>query len=389
MKFYTLAAAAASLAVASAASASPVTMDWSTVGNPGNAPDTAVMLIDDTTGYGSVAYEYRIGTYEVTNEQYTAFLNAVAASDPNNLYSSSLGFNARSGIARSGTDGSYTYSVRENMGDKPVAFVRWYSAARMANWMTNGQPTGPQDNSTTESGVYTFDGVTSISAITRDLSNPNQVFLPTEDEWYKAAYHQPADQGGDIDDYWGYATQSNSVPTFATATSTGDVANPGANTVNYGNNTDWNGLEGHVTTVGTAGNTSYYGAYDMNGNVWEWNETMVTQDLRGLRGGSYFDIEEIVLRSTARFGGNPANLFLFDGFRLAASPVADEPACPADFNDDGQVDGADFGFFGAAFGSDAGEQSYDPRADFNNDGTIDGADFGAFGAQFGRTDCVD
>ncbi len=69
--------------------------------------------------------------------------------------------------------------------------------------------------------------------------------------------------------------------------------------------------------------------------------------------------------------------------------IVEGVGCPADFNDDGQVDGADFGFFGAAFGSDAGEQSYDPRADFNNDGTIDGADFGAFGAQFGRTDCVD
>jgi hypothetical protein len=64
-------------------------------------------------------------------------------------------------------------------------------------------------------------------------------------------------------------------------------------------------------------------------------------------------------------------------------------ACPADFNNDGTVDGADFGIFGAAFGSTAGDADYNPAADFNNDGTIDGADFGAFGAQFGRTDCLD
>jgi hypothetical protein len=112
------------------------------------------------------------------------------------------------------------------MGDKPVNYTSWYDAARFSNWMTNGQGSGG-----TESGVYTFDGVDSISAITRDLNNPNQVFIPTEDEWYKAAYHQPAAQGGDSDDYWLYATQSNSVPTIASATSTGDVANPGPNVV--------------------------------------------------------------------------------------------------------------------------------------------------------------
>lgn len=61
----TLAAAAASLYAAADALAQPVTMDWSTVGNAGYA--------DPTTGFGSVAYEYRIGTYEVTNSQYAAF----------------------------------------------------------------------------------------------------------------------------------------------------------------------------------------------------------------------------------------------------------------------------------------------------------------------------
>ncbi len=63
------------------------------------------------------------------------------------------------------------------------------------------------------------------------------------------------------------------------------------------------------------------------------------------------------------------------------------PACPADFNGDGTVDGADFGTFGAAFGSSAGDADFNPDADFNNDGTIDGADFGTFGAQFGSSGC--
>ena len=282
------AVATASMLFTTSVLAGPVTMNWSTVGNAGNAADP-------TTGFGSVGYEYRIGTYEVTNTQYVAFLNAVASSDPNGLYHNSMGFDVRGGITRSGSHGSYTYSVKANMGDKPVNYVNWFSAARMSNWMTNGQGSGG-----TESGVYTFTGVDTISSITRDLSNANQVFIPTEDEWYKAAYHQPAAMGGDSDDYWLYATQSNSVPTIAIATPTGDIANPGPDVVNYQSGADWNSRNGNLTTVGSAGSTSYYGVFDMNGNVAEWNETQIVganvNYFRRVRGGSY-DVIELDLRS--------------------------------------------------------------------------------------------
>lgn len=298
-------AIAASLFVASAAYAS-VTIDWATVYNAGDAADS-------TTGFGAVGNEYRIGMYEVTNAQDVGFLNSVGATDPNNLYNPAMDANARGGITRSGTDGSYTYSVKANMGDKPVNFVSWFDAARMSNWMTNGQGSGG-----TESGVYTFDGVNSISAITRDMSNPNHVFIPTEDEWYKAAYHQPAPQGGDADDYWLYATQSNSAPTVASATSTGDIANPGADVVNYFSGADWNGRNGNVTTVGSAGNTSFYGAFDMNGNVWEWNETLIGAN-RVLRGGSVINFEDF-LRSSYAGSFSPSFEDDIIGFRLA-SPV--------------------------------------------------------------------
>jgi formylglycine-generating enzyme required for sulfatase activity len=336
-------AAAASLFVTTSAIAQPVTIDWSTVGNAGNAPDP--LNSNDVPGIGVVAYEYRIGTYEVTNAQYAAFLNSVAASDPNGLYNALMGSDARGGITRSGTDGSYTYTTRPNMGDKPVNFVSWFDAARMCNWMTNGQGSGG-----TESGVYTLDGVDSISAITRDLSNPNQVFIPNEDEWYKAAYHQPTDQGGDTDDYWLYATQSNLVPTVASTTSIGDVANPGQDVVNYLR------LDGNVTTVGSAGSTSFYGAFDMNGNVWEWNETLLGF-FRGLRGGS-FNTGESFLRSS--FQGSTIPYFELDfyGFRLA-SPVPGPGSCnPADLAPPfAQLTFADISAFLTAF------TAQDPTAD--------------------------
>ena len=348
-----VAAALPALGVASPAAAQVVTIDWVTVGNAGN-------VADPTTGFGNVGYAYRIGATEVTNEQYAAFLNAAAASDPNGLYNGNMGSNDRGGITRSGSNGSFTYSVRENFGDKPVNFVSWFDAARMSNWMTNGQGSGG-----TESGVYTFDGVTSISGITRDLSNPNQVFLPTENEWYKAAYHQPFSQGGDADDYWLYATQSNSTPTVASATSVGDVANPGQDVANYLSGADWNGQNGNVTTVGSGGSTSFYGAFDMNGNVWEWNETLFGSS-RGLRGGSFLN-DGRGLPSSFRFSSNPTFEFNVDGFRLA-SPVP----CPADFNGDDTVNILDVMAFIADWNATG------PSADYNDDGAINILDVLAF-----------
>jgi hypothetical protein len=94
-----------------------VTVDWSTVGNAGNAGDP------ENFGQGAVAFEYRIGTFEVTNAQYAEFLNTVAASDPRGLYNASMGSDPRGGITRSGIDGSFNYTVRPNMGNKPVNFV--------------------------------------------------------------------------------------------------------------------------------------------------------------------------------------------------------------------------------------------------------------------------
>jgi hypothetical protein len=72
-----------------------------------------------------VAGAFQITKFEFTNQQYTDFLNLVAATDNCSLYNSSMGSNARCGITRSCVSGSYTYTVRTTMGDKPVNFVSW------------------------------------------------------------------------------------------------------------------------------------------------------------------------------------------------------------------------------------------------------------------------
>ena len=71
------------------------------VGNAGNGSHT-------DTGYGAVDYDYYIGTYEVTNSQYTAFLNATATADIYSLYNSNMSTSEHGGIERTGTDGSYS-----------------------------------------------------------------------------------------------------------------------------------------------------------------------------------------------------------------------------------------------------------------------------------------
>jgi len=160
-----------------------------------------------------------------------------------------MGSNIRGGITRTGTTPNFVYTVRTNMGNKPVNYVAWLDAARYANWLHNGKPTGAQGNTTTEKGAY---DLTVSSPATAAVRGAAAIwFLPTDAEWVRAAYH---DTVGPTD--WTYPTRSSTTPTAATAGSTGNVANPGANVANYNNAAVWNSQTGNVTTVGSANTAS-------------------------------------------------------------------------------------------------------------------------------------
>src|SRR5262249_28549543 len=166
------------------------------MGNP-NDPSTGNVL-------GGVSYPYSIGKYEVTVGQYTRFLNAVAATDTYGLYNPSMASDGNvASISQNGSPGSYTYSVIGSP-NRPVTWVNWGDAARFANWMNNGQPTGAQSAATTEDGAYTLSGRTDFTLWLVNRNPGATWFLPTESEWYKAAFYQPATQGGDTDSYWKY-----------------------------------------------------------------------------------------------------------------------------------------------------------------------------------------
>jgi formylglycine-generating enzyme required for sulfatase activity len=286
-----------------------VTIDWVTVGDAGNAADT--------TTYGAVADAFRIMKFEFTNSQYAEFLNAVAATDTYSLYDASMGSNAVGGITQSGPPGTFTYAVKSNMGDKPVNYVSWFDAARVANWLQNGQGSG-----STETGAYTLNGATSGTA---PAANPGaSYFLPTENQWYKAAYYKG---GGTNAGYWDYATQSDTDPTAVTAGATGigSAGNTG-NFANYNLAADWNGQDGNVTTVGTNGGESFYGAYDMSGNIDEWNDlTGAAGSARGRRGGGWGDAA-LFLSSSGRDTADPSREDGLIGFRLASPVPVPEPS---------------------------------------------------------------
>lgn len=82
--------------------------------------------------------------------------------------------------------------------------------------------------------------------------------------------------------YWLYPTQSDTVPTVGEAGATGYVSNPGANVANYNAGSDWNGQDGNVTTVGSTAANNFYGTFDQEGNVSEYNEALIAGLSRGL-----------------------------------------------------------------------------------------------------------
>jgi formylglycine-generating enzyme len=284
-----------------------ITIPTVTVGNVDNAADSS--------GYGAVGYSYAISTYEVTNTQYSAFLNAVATTtDTFSLYNTSMGSSQFGGINRTGGSGSYVYETKSGFENKPVNYVSFWDAARFANWLNNGQ-----GGASTETGSYTLGNVTNPvnSSVTRTVG-ANWV-VASENEWYKAAYYDPTKNGG-VGGYWLHATQSDTLGN--------NTAFSATNGANY-NDGDYanGGFSGPGTTdVGAYANAdSFYGTFDQGGNVWEWNDTQLSSTRRGLRGGSW-DVSEDYLRSSSRGGLGATNELDSIGFRVASLAPIPEPS---------------------------------------------------------------
>jgi sulfatase modifying factor 1 len=311
-----------------------LSIDTVLIGNPGNPADTRYFIdaYHDVHGVGAVGQSFNMGKTEITNAQYVEFLNAVAADDPYGLYNENMGITGSwGGIQRYGSAPNYTYYIKPpafgypySYNNKPVVFVSSADAMRFANWLHNGQPIGAEDATTTEDGAYTLNGAItddSLAAITR---NPGaRWWLPNEDEWYKAAYYDPATES-----YFDYPTGTNTQPNY------NRPANDTGNSANFTGNPCPECNSAYPFTDAGAYTLTHnpYGTFDQGGNALEWTESLATSpptNYRVLRGGSFNDfyyylhagVPFYTYKPTLEDAGSGAN-----GFRVATSAVPEPGA---------------------------------------------------------------
>ena len=56
--------------------------------------------------------------------------------------------------------------------------------------------------------------------------------------------------------------------------------------------------------------------------------------------------------------------------------------CYGDFNGNGQVGSSDLAYFSSSYGSEVGDERYDPMTDFNCDGKVNSLDIGPFSSRY-------
>lgn len=223
------------------------------------------------SGYGIVEYDYRIGTYEITNDQLSKFQTG----------------NPSSRWAESPADSC------------------WYEAAEFVNWLNTSK--GYQKAYNFENGGFqTWTSADAWGGTNLYRHKDAFYFLPDEDEWVKAAYWN----GKTLQQY---------------ATKAGESLHQGNGT----SGTGWNYYAGgnrHSSWNVGSGSEELNGTYDMMGNIWEWMESPYTDGYyadvssdRGLRGGSW-DSYSYNLQSSTREGVTPVFEYpdLFVGFRVAS-----------------------------------------------------------------------
>ena len=256
------------------------TIDFVNVGNAGNAADD--------TGYGEVSYDYRVSTYEISQDA----IDKATASGLSNV-----------------TAGAWT-------GNQPAAQISWYEAAAFVNWMniTSGYQAAYNLSFNNFDNTWNMTLWSSADAWTLGGTNLYRhkdalYFLPSENEWYKAAYYNPVGSN-----YFLYPTASSSVPTAVTnGTSAGSAVYD-------------HPIAQGPAVVDSAGGLSPYGTMGQGGNVWEWNESAFdgtnssSSEDRAIRGGVWLS-SEFFLRSSIRDDYAPTNEDNFSvGFRVASVP---------------------------------------------------------------------
>ncbi len=294
---------------------------YALIGDPGN-------FSDYRTGKGCVQYVFELAEHEITNAEYSEFLNAVATdSDPHGLYVPDMNTGIGGGISRAGSAGAFTYAPKLGFERRPVAYLSWFSLARYANWLHFNRPLGHQVVGVTEgdsvSGAYDTSRFSEFSkripkTVKVDMFRRNlgaRFFIPSDDEWYKAAYFDPLRAG--LRKYWNYPNRSDQPPANKVEVTSAS---------NYQAATMGESAPFYLGEVGAFKAKGYYPVFDLGGNLWEWTEDWRSSGTgkcwrcniptKGLRGGS-FNYIETGMRYDNIDPGYPSDHYFVYGGRLA------------------------------------------------------------------------
>lgn len=239
--------------------------------------------------YGAVPRNYRMGKYEVSRAMIAVY-NALSGGPTITLQDMT--------------------SYGGNGTNKPATGVSWNEAARFVNWLNVSSGHAPAYKFTT-GGANDNIALWAAGDAGFDPSNPfrnaNAVyFLPSEDEWVRAAHFDPA-----LGIYWDYPTGSM-VPDAPASVTNGTASN-----------TDIYGLAltNGPADITMAGGLSAFGTMAQGGNVSEWIESAeiapndsATED-RVVRGGGWY-LSEYGLRATRQ--GEATTAAGFVTFRVAS-----------------------------------------------------------------------
>jgi formylglycine-generating enzyme required for sulfatase activity len=265
--------------------ANTFTMGFVTIGSPGNAADD--------TGFGSVGHTYRMGVHEVSRGMINAY-NTLSGGPT--LTMQDMTSQGGNGVSR------------------PATGISWNEAARFVNWLNTSSGYSAAYKFTTggfnDNIALWQAGDAGYNAANPFRNTDAHYFLPSEDEWYKAAYYDPNKNGGA--GYWNYATASDTLPTAVGSGTT-------SNTAVYSS-------QGSPANITTAGGLSAYGTMAQNGNAWEWSESGfdrtndAAEEERVLRGGGYNNNAGTLLASSRNVSLDPIDTARDVGFRVAAIP---------------------------------------------------------------------
>jgi hypothetical protein len=195
--------------------------------------------------------------------------------------------------------------------------MTWYESAAFVNWLNTSKGFQAAYNLTWSGSTWSM-ALWTVTDAGYDANNLYRnslakYFLPSENEFYKAAYGKSDGSG-----YYLYPTASDTAPiAVASGTQAGTAV--------------YNGVTAQPASVYTAGGLSSYGTMGQGGNVWGWEESAFdgvnddATEVRGLRAG-YWDYPSTQLQSSRRDGGAFPDVQTDNvGFRVASVDIGSIP----------------------------------------------------------------